>query len=189
MNYRDRIIELRRVPANELLRNAKNWRLHPPAQRAALRAVIGEVGFAGALLARVNETGKLELIDGHLRAELSPDAVVPVLVLDVNAAEADLLLSTHDAITAMATIDRARFDRLRAELAEREPALRELLNGVGKKQAIASSPAKSRPTKISAEQNIPESYELVVTCGDEDDQRQLYERLTEQGYHCRVLTM
>ena len=36
MKIRNRIKELRWVPARELLVNPKNWRSHPPAQREAL---------------------------------------------------------------------------------------------------------------------------------------------------------
>ena len=36
------------------------------------------------------------LVDGHLRAETTPDAIVPVLVLDVDEAEADKILLTLD---------------------------------------------------------------------------------------------
>lgn len=189
MNYRDRVIELRRVPAKELKRNTKNWRTHPPAQAAALRAVLNDVGFAGALLARINDAGELELIDGHLRAELSPDALVPVLVLDVNEAEADQLLATHDAITSMATIDQNKLDALRAELSARQPALREMIANIS--AGIAPSPTQKTQTSANKQEvlTIPESYELVVTCRDERDQRQVYERLTGEGYKCRVLTL
>jgi hypothetical protein len=34
------------------------------------------------------------LVDGHLRAETTPDAVVPVLILDVSNAEADKIPQT-----------------------------------------------------------------------------------------------
>ena len=46
MQIRDRIKELRRVPASELLPNPKNWRTHPVAQQDALRGVLAEVGYA-----------------------------------------------------------------------------------------------------------------------------------------------
>jgi hypothetical protein len=48
MPIKDRIKELRRVPANTLLANPKNWRGHPPSQRAAMRGVLEEIGFADA---------------------------------------------------------------------------------------------------------------------------------------------
>ncbi len=36
---------------------------------------------------------------------------------------------------------------------------------------------------------LPESYELAVTCRDQADQQELYERLTAEGRTCRVLTL
>ena len=82
MVMKDRIKELRRVPASELRANPKNWRRHPPAQEAALRGVLDEIGFADALIARETDDG-LELIDGHLRRDVMGDQEVPVLILDV----------------------------------------------------------------------------------------------------------
>ena len=111
MQIRDRIKELRRVPASELIPNPKNWRTHPVAQQDALRGVLAEVGYADALLARETPAG-LMLVDGHLRAETTPDADVPVLVLDINEAEADLMLATLDPLAAMAGRDEERLKEL-----------------------------------------------------------------------------
>ena len=66
--FRERIVELRRVPARELIANPRNWRRHPARQAAALRGLLQEIGYADALLAR-ETAGGLVLIDGHLRAE------------------------------------------------------------------------------------------------------------------------
>jgi ParB-like nuclease domain len=93
---------LRRVKASELVPNPKNWRRHPKEQSAAMRGLLNEIGYAGALLARELPDGKLQLIDGHLRLETTPKATVPVLVLDVTEAEADKILLTFDPISAMA---------------------------------------------------------------------------------------
>src|SRR5258707_2226606 len=101
---RDRIRELRRVPARDLLRNPRNWRRHPGEQAAALRGILQEVGYADALLARETPDG-LMLIDGHLRAETTPDQVVPVLILDVTEEEADKILLTLDPLAGLATVD------------------------------------------------------------------------------------
>ena len=101
---RNRIKELRQVKASELKRNPKNWRTHPPEQREALEGVLSEIGYADALIARETPDG-LELVDGHLRAETTPDAEVPVLVLDINEKEADLMLATFDPLASMAGLD------------------------------------------------------------------------------------
>jgi DNA modification methylase len=111
---RDRIKEFRRVPARDLRPNPLNWRKHPQAQRDALRGILTEVGYADALIARQTEDGVLELIDGHLRAETTPDMEVPVLVLDVTKEEADKLLASLDPIATMAEKDE---DAIRAILA------------------------------------------------------------------------
>ena len=100
--WRDRVKEFRRVPASELRANPKNWREHPAEQRRALNGILEEVGIAGAVLARETEDG-LELIDGHLRAEMDDATEWPVLILDVNEAEADVLLATIDPIGALAS--------------------------------------------------------------------------------------
>ena len=101
---RDRIKELRRVPASELRANPKNWRRHPPAQEAALRGVLEDIGFADAVIARETEDG-LELIDGHLRQEVMGNQVIPVLIVDVTEEEADKMLLTYDPLAAMAEVD------------------------------------------------------------------------------------
>src|ERR1700677_3583989 len=105
---RDRIRELRRVRARDLLPNPKNWRRHPKAQANALRGLLEEVGYADALLARQLPDGSLMLIDGHLRSETTPDFEVPVLILDLDEAEADKLLLTLDPLASLAESDAER---------------------------------------------------------------------------------
>src|SRR5579863_9799707 len=112
VKIRDRIKELRRVKASELIPNPKNWRVHPQAQAEALRGLLAEVGFADALLARELPGGKLMLIDGHLRAETTPDLEVPVLILDLDEVEADKLLLTLDPLASLAESDSARIGML-----------------------------------------------------------------------------
>jgi hypothetical protein len=123
VNIRDRIKELRRVPASQLQPNPKNWRKHPEAQANALRGVLAEVGIASAVLARETPEGGLMLIDGHLRTETLHNAEIPVLVLDVSEEEADKILATFDPLGAMAESDA---DALRALLEEVETGSQEL---------------------------------------------------------------
>jgi DNA modification methylase len=112
MTIRDRIKELRRVRASELVPNPKNWRRHPRAQAEALKGLLAEIGYADALLARELPEGRLMTIDGHLRAESTPGMEVPVLVLDVTEEEADKILLTLDPLAAMAESDQAAVEAL-----------------------------------------------------------------------------
>jgi DNA modification methylase len=127
LRIRDRIRELRRVPARELLPNPKNWRRHPKAQADALRGLLAEVGYADALLVKELADGRLMLIDGHLRRETTPDAQVPVLVLDVTDEEADKILLTLDPLAAMAESDAERVKALIETVGTNSEAVEELL--------------------------------------------------------------
>jgi DNA modification methylase len=123
---RDRIRELRRVRAKDLLPNPKNWRRHPKVQANALRDLLAEIGYSDALLARELPNGKLMLVDGHLRAETTPDFEVPVLILDLDEAEADKLLLTLDPLASLAESDSERISALLQSVKTDSPALEEL---------------------------------------------------------------
>ena len=129
MKIRDRIKELRRVKASELLPNPKNWRTHPKAQQDALKGILAEVGYADALIARETDAG-LMLIDGHLRAESTPDSAVPVLILDVTEAEADKILATLDPLAALAETNAQALDALLREVESGSAAVQEMLAGI-----------------------------------------------------------
>ena len=112
MKIRNRIRELRQVRAGDLVPNPKNWRTHPQAQQDALKGILAEIGYADALLARELDDGSLMLVDGHLRAETTPDQEVPVLVLDIDEAEAGKLLLSLDPLAALAETNAVALDAL-----------------------------------------------------------------------------
>jgi hypothetical protein len=187
MQIRDRVKELRRVKAALLRPHPKNWRIHPAAQQDALRGVLAEVGFAGALLARELPDGSLELIDGHLRAETAPDMEVPVLVLDLDESEAAKLLAVHDPLCAMAEVDGDAMANLLACVETQNEAVRSMLDRMGgnaETPAIAES-LDGPPAEVA----IPESFQVVVECRDERQQQELYERLTSEGLQCKLLML
>jgi ParB-like chromosome segregation protein Spo0J len=187
MQIRDRIKEVRRVRADELRPNPRNWRLHPPAQQDALRGVLADVGYADALLARELGDGTLILIDGHLRAETTPDAVVPVLILDVDEHEADKILLTHDPLAAMAAVSEQNLQELLADVQTENAAVRTMLDSITQAAlgSAGGSPAPIDPPEVT----IPESYQVVVECRDETDQQTVFEKMRAEGYRCRVLTL
>jgi hypothetical protein len=189
----DRILELRRVRASTLRPHPRNWRIHPAAQRAALAAVLDEIGYADALLARELPDGSLELIDGHLRAETTPDQEVPVLVVDVTAEEAEKLLATIDPLVMMAEANREVLAELSASLSTSSEDLRGFLDKLvddhaSRIQSLHRAQNNENPSP-PLEVTIPESYQVLVECPDEQAQKSIYERLTAEGYRCRVLTM
>lgn len=111
MEFKDRIKEFRRIKASDLLANPLNYRKHPKQQRDALKKVLKDIGFAGAVLAR-EENGQLLLLDGHMRVETAGDAEVPVLILDLNEMEGRKLLATFDPLGDMAFKDQEMLNSL-----------------------------------------------------------------------------
>ena len=104
MSIRNRVLELRTVRAGDLLPDPRNWRKHPKSQRDALRTVWDRVGNADVLITRETPDG-LMLVDGHLRADLEPNAEIPVVVTDLDEEEAGEVLATLDPLAAMAEVD------------------------------------------------------------------------------------
>jgi hypothetical protein len=185
MQFRDRIVGLRRVAAGSLRANPRNWRTHPREQRDALRGALAEIGYASALLARELPDGGLELIDGHLRAETTPDALVPVLVLDVDEREAAKLLATFDPLTSLAGKDAEALQSLLAEVDLNDPALRSLADALLEDSTAVTDNRAARDREVV----VPEVYQVVIDCDGEAQQRTMFERLRGEGFRCRVVNL
>jgi DNA modification methylase len=132
--FRNRIIGLRYIKASELVKNPQNHRLHGDEQHGVVRAVLSDIGYAAALIAYQRADGAYVLIDGHLRLDLSPDQLLPVLLLDVDEAEANKLLATLDPLSAMAGSDGARLEALIATIQTDNPSLRDFLDRLVEQQ-------------------------------------------------------
>lgn len=181
LNVRDRVKELRRVPAKDLHANPRNWRAHPKAQRDAMKGVLAELGFAGAMLARELPDGTLQLIDGHLRGETLPaDFQVPVLVLDLNEEEANYLLATHDPLSALATQDDSKLIELLHAIDSDDAAVQKMLGD------LVKLPEEGGDGFGAPEVDMKEQFLVMVTCEDEKQQIKLIEQLLAEGYDVKA---
>lgn len=153
------------VAAGDLVDHPDNWRVHGEEQRAALNTVLEKVGIADAVVAfeRTTKKGRrskteLVLIDGHLRKE-ELEGEVPVLVLDVDEDEAEILLASHDAIGKMADID--------------EPILAKLLEGIAKEdeQIEKLSQTIREEYALWDELELPTSLEATDVVGESAAER------------------
>ncbi|MBR4975889.1 MAG: hypothetical protein IKY61_02460 [Thermoguttaceae bacterium] len=183
---RNRVKELRFVKASDLTPCADNWRLHPKRQRDLMQSVLQSIGYADALIARETEDGSLALIDGHLRADVSSDVEVPVLIVDLNEREAKELLLVHDPIGAMAERDDEAVARLLEDFEATNETLERFISEEFKlafQENDAESLQESRPVAI------PNLFQIIVECEDEEEQRECFEELTRSGRKCRVVNL
>ncbi len=183
MKIRDRIKELRRIPAKTLIPNPKNWRTHPDRQKDVLKGVLSEVGYADALLARELPDGTLMLIDGHLRAETTPEQEVPVLILDLNESEADKLLTLLDPLAGLAGTNEDLLAELVKNLETDNAAVRRMLD-----EMLSKSPELPDPDDMK-DLPIPNLFQILIECESEDEQRELFDRFNVDGLKCKILNI
>jgi hypothetical protein len=180
MPPRNRIIGHRRVRAGDLIPHERNWRRHPPEQRAALVALYDEVGFARSLLAYELADGRLQLIDGHLRRDIDPEMLVDVEVLDVTPEEARKLLLSMDSLAGLAEADAEAVAALRHTVDTEAPALAALW------QSLAKSEAETEAA-LDAAAPPHEQFLILVECRDEAHQVELLQQLQADGIDCKPL--
>jgi hypothetical protein len=181
IDIRNRIKGHLHVRAGDLLPHELNWRNHPDFQKEALQALYQEVGFARSLLAFELPDGRLKLIDGHLRRDLSPDMLVDVEVLDVNEEEARKLLLSMDSLPALAEPDDDVLTRLKEITKTDSAVLAQLWQSQAENEAAADAALKE------TENPPPEQFLILVTCRSESHQVELLEKLQAQGISCRAL--
>ena len=163
MNTRNRIVDHRRIRAGDLIPHELNWRVHPPGQREALRAIYREVGFARSLLAYQLADGRLQLIDGHLRG-LDPDMLVDVEVLDVTPDEARKLLLSMDSLAGLAETNMEAAKALRRQAACDSPALAALWD------SVAASAEATQKSLQEAQGPLAPQFLILIECHDEQQQ-------------------
>jgi hypothetical protein len=177
---RNRITAHVQVRAGDLVPHPLNFRRHPDDQRAALTASYEEIGFARSLLGYRLPDGRIQLIDGHLRRDLSPEMEVTVEVLDVTEEEARKLLLTIDPLAALAKTDAEALAKLAAITA----ADSQVLNDFWKSLASEDVP-KGNADEDPAE--LPGQFLVLIECRDEAQQVELLRRFAGEGLTCKAL--
>lgn len=187
-----RPLRLEWIEAGSLAENPDNWRRHPKGQMSALKTVLKEVDWAGALL--YNETTQ-RLIDGHARKNaVGPKTPVPVLIGRWTPAQEKTILATLDPLGAMASADPAALESLLADVDLAGPGMKELeamLAGLSdpgddgdvdaaaeRKKAEAQSAARAR--------KVSELYAVIVECKNEREQLSFYRRMQKEGRKCKM---
>jgi hypothetical protein len=114
-DFRNRIIESRLVDAADLKPHPLNARRHPENQKRAVAGLLSEVGIVDSLTVYWSDAeASYVILDGHLRKDMG--GMWPVNVLDVDDAEALLILSVFDYTASLAELDGAMLADLLAQV-------------------------------------------------------------------------
>ena len=180
---------IRMIKGRDLVPHPGNWRTHPAAQLDALKGIMAEVGIVDCLKGFELPDKRVQLIDGHARAELLPDQEFPVLILDVTAEEAKKLLATFDPLGDLAGTDAAKLDDLLRQVEFESPALLQMCNELAVKNGLAGDQDAAAEDENGAAGNepIPEKYQILVEFDDEQTQAQWLEKLAAEGLKVRSL--
>lgn len=202
-------------PLDKIIPYEKNAKIHDEEKVAALAEKIKKNGFQDPI--KIDENGVI--IGGHCRRLAAIKAglkQVRVLVLRGLTEEQKQELRIFDnKIAARGSYDEDLLNAQILELTQTNISLSDL--GFSETEADAwmktfgnldtnlkldETPAEStaEPEKELAktptideikarDKEYKPTYQIVVMCKDEDDQRAVYERITQDGYECRVQTI
>jgi hypothetical protein len=124
--------------------------------------------------------------DGEQRAEvcrLHGEFFVPVLRLPVSDVDRRMLRQILNKLKGKHNreLDGAEYIRI-IEQGEKEP-LRALLLSIGER--LPEGLIKDSDFSVT----VPETYEIIVECKDEVQQREIFDKLKREGYKLRILTL
>ena len=175
--WRSRIVGEADVSPVDLIPHPENWRRHPATQTKALSGALAEIGWVQRVVVN-RRSGRI--IDGHARVELASargEASVPVVYVDLDDNEERIALASLDPLAALAETDSEALAKLLEQAAVSDESLRAMFDEL-------------RPTSADVKAvSIPQLHQVLAECDSEDKQRELYERLREEGYTCRLLTL
>jgi hypothetical protein len=125
------------------------------------------------------------LVDGEQRTEICKqhcEFFAPVLRLPVNDVDRRMLRQILNKLKGKHSkeLDEAEYIRILQQGEEED--LKALLESVGERL----------PEDLDEKESsfaIPETYEIIVECKDEADQKAKYEKLKSEGYKLRILTL
>jgi len=171
------------IAISDVAQDPKNARTHDDPNIQAIKTSLAQFGQRKPIVVnRANnqvEAGNGTLVAAH---QLGHTHIAAVWVED------DETTQTGYALADNRTAELAAWDdeRLAEAIALVEATSRELYDDLLLDELAAGG--EEDEEAAAEEQHVPEDFAVVVDCRDQADQETLYERLTSEGYTCRVLT-
>jgi hypothetical protein len=173
-SWQNRIIGHGEEAPDQLLANPKNWRVHPAAQQQGMEAVLDTVGWVQSVVVN-KRTGFL--VDGHLRVTLAlrrSEPMIPVVYVDLDPVEEDLILATIDPLASIARTDQAKIAELLADIGSADMAAGDIVKMIAEDAGLipaclqdADSEWKGMP-EFEQEDQLAHRQVIVSFSCDED---------------------
>lgn len=174
---------IKKVKLSELKFYEKNAKSHPPEQIEKIKKSIQRFGFRGG----VKVTSDLIVIAGHGRItalkELGTKEIEVEVIEDLKPEDIKAYRLADNKTAESSWLD----DLLVEELKELELLNYDLgLTGFDKKELNKLFGTEEQK---DLSENLQEKYEIAIECKDEEHQQEIFEKLTNDGLSCRLLTL
>lgn len=162
----------------------RNYRKHDDKNKNIIRKSLEELGAGRSVL--VDNEGSL--IAGNGVYEQAKKLKIPVKVVETDGSELVVVKRTDLRTNDEKRRKLALADNAASDLSDWDE---DLLRADWTKEALAEFGVKlpEMKEKLDISENIQQSYRIEITLSCEREQEDLYNRLTSEGYECRILTL
>lgn len=171
------------IPINDLHQDPSNARRHDARNKNAIHASLEEHGQVEPL---VVQEGSGMVIGGNARLEVMRElgwTEAACVVLDVTDHEATRLGLALNRTAEFAAWDEETLGTLLADLRD------DLDSDLWEDEEVNELLENPVEPADEEEMMFEPAYEVIVKCGSETMQEQTYEKLTKEGYECRLASM
>jgi len=175
--YKDIVEDLR-----ELKKDGNNPNVTTVKQKEEIWKSLKKYGWVYPVV--TNKDGVFA--DGEQRVDVClvhEEFMGPVLRLPVEDVDRRLLRQVLNKLKGKHRKDADQEEYAKIIQAGEDEELKQLL------QSIGEPLPELLQTHEPKTENIPETFEIIIECNDEEHQKRIYEKLKEQGYKCRVLIL
>jgi len=199
-SVRNRIVEERAVRKDGLQDHPRNWRTHDDTQKRTMDDLFSRLGNVKRLDVYIPKptdsfvteglvvdgvrvylrAGVPCIMDGHLRRDRLPeDFDIPINVTDLGQEEALLYLATCDPLAALAGQDDERLTATLAEIDSDSAAVQAMLSDL--------LDLGGEDDGDEGEDQGGKTFQILVTCAGEEQQRELIEEFLTRGIDHKAL--
>lgn len=174
------------IPITELKPFAKNPKKHPENQMQMLKKSMKEFGWTNPILIADDNM----VVAGHARLQAATElgfTEVPVIKLDMPYEKAVAYVIADNRLAELAETDNILMQELLSEVIKLEDFDFEATGYTVDDLDKLIDKSESPLTDLS--DSINECFQIVIDCDNESQQQNVYEKLSEEGYNCRVLTL